>query len=219
MGDGTILEKVGTPEWLATACHACAYSRTGTLHALVSSSSGLAVATYGRQKSTAELDGLNYGATDEELAQARAVALDGEFWFSLGQRLHGVTKRGGLITVKLDDRVLSLCVSPLGSSPRVVVTTSEGGRVIWCGPHLGEVESFARDLDHPLAGFTSDGYLIALSKEEGRVYQSQGRKIKARMTIKALDPNPLAVLPTDRSGEFAVATVEGAVKVYSLPRF
>ena len=127
------------------------------MHALVSRSSGLAVATYGRQQSTAELDGLNLGAADEDLEAARAVAVDGEFWFSLGRRLYGLTKRAGLYTVKLDDEVLSLCVSPLGSSPRVVVTTSEGGRVIWCGSHLGEEERFARDLDHPLAGFTSDG--------------------------------------------------------------
>lgn len=221
-GDGVLnAEKAGTPQWLnrGSVCHACVYSTDDTLYTLKSRSSGLSVHLHNRQGQLLRVEDLDVSAVDEEnrLEVRAALVGEGELWFSRGRHLHGVTRTGGIHTVELEDEVVSLCASPSASSPRVVATSSEGGRVVWCGSHLGEEEPFARDLADPVAGFTSDGFLIAVSKEEGRTYQSQGRKLRARMSFKGPGRTPLAVLPTDRSGEFAVATDDGRVRVYSLP--
>jgi tetratricopeptide (TPR) repeat protein len=137
-------------------------------------------------------------------------------YLAIGSTLHLF---GGTTTRQLDlpGSVQGLYGSAIHSRQRVAATLERGGAVIWDDYDYKRIEVFARELETPLATFTRNGFLVAASREECQVYQSQERKLAFHATAPGSKTDPLAVLATDHAAQFAVVDGDGLVTVYGIP--
>lgn len=116
--------------------------------------------------------------------------------------------------VALPRTATGLAASAPFTRVRVAATTDEGGVVMW---EEGDEQPFGEGLASPLAAFTRGGLLIALARDEGRVYRTDGAAVKHHATFKAVGRPLLAVLPTPKINEFAAVADDGLVRVYQVP--
>lgn len=120
----------------------------------------------------------------------------------------------GPTVASLPRPVLWLAASAPFTRVRVAAAMTEGGVVLW---EDGREQPFGEGMAAPRVAFTRGGLLIALTADEGRVYQTDGTGLKLQSPFRGPGGMPLAVVPTPRINEFAVFMPDGVVRVYQVP--
>jgi hypothetical protein len=91
----------------------------------------------------------------------------------------------------------------------------EFGAVLWDGQYR-TYESFAHSLSEPIAGFTRGGRVVAASRQEIEVYDTQGGQLHLRARVTGNREQPIGVLSLPQSDQFAVAYTDGKLLVYGI---
>ena len=79
------------------------------------------------------------------------------------------------------------------------------------------VVRFAEELTHPLAVFTTGGWIVLASSDELHVYKTEERKIQLAARQKR-EGRPVAVLATAHPDGFAIVREDGVVEQYQMPQ-
>ena len=136
-------------------------------------------------------------------------------YVGIGNRLVLVTAEPTPQILKMPGGVQGLCGSTPYSVGRIVATLEEGALLIWEDDQT--MARFAEGLNHPLAAFTTSGWIVLASSEELRVFKAVGRKIQ----LAARQPRnvpPVAVLATADPDGFAIVGQDGTVEIYQMSR-
>lgn len=97
------------------------------------------------------------------------------------------------------------------------VSFDEGGRVVFFYDHDAP-GGFGQGLVAPRVAITPDGLLVAVTRDEGRVYVVHERRVEHAATFEGSGREVLCVRSTGRARAFVVVTADGAVREYELTR-
>jgi hypothetical protein len=120
--------------------------------------------------------------------------------------------------VEMPGVIYGLCGSPPHSTVRIVAALEQGAAMFWDDAGSGRLERFASDLPHPVVTFTRSGWLAAAAEGVCEVYRTQGWNLRQHATTSDAPIHPRAVLPCADADQFAIASVEGILRVYRMPR-
>jgi hypothetical protein len=111
--------------------------------------------------------------------------------------------------------IRSLAGSLPHTRTRIVAAFDRGAVLFWGDPGSARSEAFAGDLDFPVVGLTRGGHLVAAARHEIQVYDTQGGKLKFRSRLPGCAATePVAVLPTQASDQFAVLHANGRMLLF-----
>jgi tetratricopeptide (TPR) repeat protein len=131
----------------------------------------------------------------------------------------------GSVLLRLDARTAWDLPSPITSligtaahtRVRLAITCGEGGLVVWPeGYELDIQRPFGKDLFDPVACFTKNGALVAVSKSACEVYDTNDEQVSVISSMDGPFATPVAVTPAGRPDEFAILTTGGTVRVYRI---
>lgn len=112
--------------------------------------------------------------------------------------------------------IRELAGSAPNSRTRIALAFDTGGQVYWDESGGMQMEGIAGDLPHPAIGFNRGGYVIAATADRCEVYATRDRTIALEGAASGPGDEPIAVLASPRSHQFAVATADGRMVVYEL---
>jgi len=96
-------------------------------------------------------------------------------------------------------RVRCLRATRPHSRLRLVVRYEGGQALVWGDREWGRRETFGRDLDEPVCGFTASGHLVAADANRIAAYALSTGRVVRRGAVDAPGAQPVAVLPGARS--------------------
>jgi tetratricopeptide (TPR) repeat protein len=212
---------LGTPTWLRSGVLAAAASPIGVVWAVsaVSTAPSTIVLTCHDAARSGDLLFTQRLSDWESSARAPTFHLLAE-----GRRLviawdRRVELRRGeelLEAIELPAPVTSLCASFRQES--IGVSTAEGGVFLWGRRRRVQRHAFASGMASPLAGFTADGRLVALTRHEGRVYSTRDYGLQHLCTFTGPGDELVALLPVHTSEEeMAILSANGRVRLFRLP--
>lgn len=202
--------EIGTPSWAPDSILAAAYSETGVLWLASRSSKDHLVAAY-------RPDGTLVASHDAGVGVTAMVARRDRVYLAQGEQL-GLIAGGKKTWFTLPDHARRMSASMPNSRIRVVVgLRGEGGVMVFDEYGPGN-RPFATDMDLPEFAFTVDGTLVAMDRNQGRLFQLSQGQVMVETTFEGLGQSPLAVLRGSRPNEFAVFTARGELVLYVIPR-
>jgi tetratricopeptide (TPR) repeat protein len=104
--------------------------------------------------------------------------------------------------------------SPSFTNLRVALAFDEGGLVIW---DEGTAHPFAHGMINPVIGFTRGAALVAASRDEMRIYRTDGFKVSKPATFTINEMNAMAVCAASKMNEIGIIGSNGRVCVYEIP--
>ncbi|HYF50596.1 MAG TPA: hypothetical protein VEJ63_14385 [Planctomycetota bacterium] len=118
------------------------------------------------------------------------------------------------LTRELPSKAVALAISAPFTRLRIAVSLENGGVLFW--PQENKQEKFAVGLTRPAIGFTRGGELIAATKEEIRIYQTESARLQIIATTAGPGHQPVSVLPATRIDEYALILENGDVQVFRI---
>jgi tetratricopeptide (TPR) repeat protein len=139
-------------------------------------------------------------------------------WLAAKQRLL-LFRQGKTVTTWQAETDIASLVPSAPNLPLCVATRLENGVSLhWTDALKERTETICNELRNPLATFTSDGTLVLIANNEGRICEGTQRGISGISSFTLLRGNPIAVVRAEGSSQFAVFTEEGKVHVFRLAR-
>ncbi|MBI3890569.1 MAG: hypothetical protein HY303_03460, partial [Candidatus Wallbacteria bacterium] len=217
-GDGT---PAGSPAWLPGNTVALCYSDADIVWVLKRSrGSAPALASFtsaGELLKTLELGAVSESSFGPRGGAAVPMAAQSRHVFVATTRLlHQVFETGKPRTLELPGAIHGLALSPPNSRLRVAAVLDEGGVLFWPA-RVGETTVqgvFGERLYRPKAALLGDGSLIALTRKEGRLYDTGSGRVRLVSSFEGPGDDLLAVQPCRRPEEFVVVTREGLARTY-----
>jgi hypothetical protein len=215
---------VGSPSWFTPQPIALAYGESGvpwSLHLLPDGLTLMGRHADGVLRTTRHLsvpaaDVYGPDATIDAFPP-RLLALRDTVYVSTGNHLLTLVRDEPVRDTEFPSAIIGLVGTWPLIRPRNAVTHERGGFVVWGGLDRGHMQSFSDDLPEPVAGFTREGTLVAVTPSLGTIYDTHDRVVVARTRFAAPLERPIAILPTHQRNEFALCLPNGEIGVFRIP--
>jgi hypothetical protein len=173
--------RIGGPSWLSDPIYAAAFGPGHLLWVLRSTPSGAVVSGF---LDTGQIVA-NYPAPEYNLPPSSAGAnpetllhlavAEQEVLYGAGSALYQCGLPSGRLLTEFDEGITALHPAPRWGTPRVAVVLETRLAVCWLGPHRGRVHTIDTELPGLVAGYTTDGMLVAISGEDGFLFDCDSR--------------------------------------------
>ncbi len=132
----------------------------------------------------------------------------------IGEQMAIFNKNKPMETFVFDQAITSLVGSAPNTRTRIAATHPRGGTCYWS--ENGHSESFATELENPVACFNRGSYLIAASEGCCEVYRTNDQHLRYVAELTAPSIKPLAVVAIPNAERFGIVTKSGEVRVYEI---
>ncbi|NUN49705.1 MAG: hypothetical protein HUU15_12835, partial [Candidatus Brocadiae bacterium] len=221
---GLAASQAGTPPWFPDEVLGAAVGEFGTVWLVREHLGHLVAWAYSSAGAISGIHPLRIleaalpeGETARGSAPLPAVALGPALYVALALRLARIGRDGASTHLDLASPVTALVASPAAAGPILACAFDAGGAVIFEPDSLARVRRFGEDLADPLLTFTRNGFLVAVSEREGRIYSLEGGFVRECASFSIPGGRPVAVVPGAQAAEFAIVAGSGEVTVFTVP--
>jgi len=172
--------RIGGPSWLGDRIHAAAFGHGHVLWVMRVTASGPVISGF---QETGQLVA-NYPAPEFRLpmsqpelpeAMIHLAVADQEVVYGAGSALYQCGLPGGRLLAEFDEGITALQCGPRWGSPHVIVSLESHLAICWLGTHRGTIRNIKMDLPGVVAGYSNDGTLVAISGEDGFLFDCDSR--------------------------------------------
>jgi hypothetical protein len=213
--------RAGSPGWLSDPVSAAAFAMDRTLWVLRPTPTGAVISGFqkrGQLVASFPAPPINMARLlDEEalrMPTAHLSAAGQEVLFAAGSSLHRCGAAAQAPLAEFEEQIIGLEPAPAWGAPHVAVLLESRIAICWLGVHHGRVHVIDVDVEGAVAGFTNDRLLVALTRENGFLFDadSRGRLRSARFGWRGAPP--LAVMRGPIARSFIVVDVNGHVRIF-----
>ena len=217
----------GTPAWLPNNAIAVHRAPDGTAHLLTLDNDGLVLQSYSLKDEPLGSRCVAWSAIQSDDVRLRRISQlpvpfyvrEGTAYVGLEDRLFILKPSGNVKVVDLPGKILRLHCSPPWSRARVAVALEQGAVLYW-DDYQERSTSFATELAAPVMQFIEGGWFVAASANECHLYRTaENYQVRWEANLLHRHGQPLAVLSTNRSDQFALVGADGVVAIYQVPRW
>ncbi len=212
--------QVGRPAWLADDVLTFGSGISDDVWVVRSGNDGLSLCHYsveGDLSATVSLE-MNLDLEDRFAGPLTCQVLNraSAVYVGLGSQLCSSTN-GFTLNQDFDHQILGMAMSGKHTVPRLVLTHSQGARMVWVDTRA--TQRIAKDLNAPLALFLPSGVLIVVGRSvdqryEGRVYGTGHTDVKWLGRFSLGKQRPSFLLPGRDRGSFAILFEGGIIRQY-----
>jgi hypothetical protein len=139
-------------------------------------------------------------------------------WLAAKQRLLLFRQGKTVGTWQAETDIASLVPSAPNLPLCVAVRLENGVSLHWTDELKERTETVCNELRNPLATFTSDGTLVLIANNEGRICEVTHRGVTGISTFTLLRGKPFELVRAEGPNQFAVFAEEGKVQVFRLAK-
>ncbi|MHA3773099.1 hypothetical protein ACXR0O_16325 [Verrucomicrobiota bacterium sgz303538] len=215
--------KVGSPGWLADPVSSAAFGPDRTLWVLRPTPTGAVISGFqerGQLVASFPAPPITLAVRVNDAVAPRMprmhLAVAGQdVLFAAGSTLHKCGSSTRTTLAEFEETIVGLEASPPWGAPHVAILLESRIAICWLGVHQGRVHVIDIDMPGAVTGFTSDRLLVAMTRENGFLFDcdSRGRLRSARFGWNGAAP--LAVLRGPVARTFTVVDVNGLVRIFA----
>jgi hypothetical protein len=138
------------------------------------------------------------------------------FWLAAARRLLLFRQGKTIGNWQAETDIASLIPSAPNLPLCVAVRLENGVSLHWTDALKETTETVCNDLPNPLAAFTSDGTLVLIGNNEGRICEGTHRGVTGISAFTLLRDKPIALVRAEVPSQFAVFGEDGKVQVFRL---
>ena len=132
-----------------------------------------------------------------EIGHVPMIAQGDQVIFAIGNHI-GRLYRDKLKWIELEQEVLQIHASQPHTKFRLVATHEKGATAFWADADWGNIETFALEMESPVAGFTRSGRLVLASIGKAKSFLLINQSVIPQHDVKIDDPDsPIGVIDLD----------------------
>jgi len=214
----------GTPAWLPGGTVAVHRDVRGATYVLSGEGRAVVLQVYSMAEAPLGSRHIDFESVWPDAADDVRLAIpvpfhvrEGTAYLGIGDRLVIVKPYENVQIIRLPGKILGLYGSAPLTRARVAAALEQGAILCWDG-NQERLCPFATELAEPMLQFFDGGWIVAATADECHVYRSaENCTIQWKARLRHRRAEPLAVLPTDEPGQFALFGADGTVAIYEIP--